>query len=382
MDGMHLSVVQSCANGSDTEFIGTLCCFLENHSPGDGASFDMVSVGSADVVVTSVARDGPPAVERLDGTPVLFVLSSPRSGSSLLQLCLQVNNALYAGQELHLLPFATMHERRMLCPFELLEGLVKTVADVWWCDAGCSAGDAGDWVASQEEQSVPIWSIFKQLLNGLGRTRTLVDKSPSYVDHPCYLAHAHVLFGSAARYIHLVRHPYACIEGGVELMTKLTINDAFNPRRGGNPADAWPFMEGGWTAAQKHANDFLARVCCTPVAGVQPGAEHVDDHVASVSMPRALRVFYEDLLRTPAEVMEQICEMLNVAYVPDMIAPYDTAAIQTFRSVHSVSTTDPKLLRRKKIESSQADKWRRVQLPQPLSEEAKALAVGYGYSLE
>ena len=87
-------------------------------------------------------------------------------------------------------------------------------------------------------------------------------------------------------------------------------------------------------------------------------------------------------MRTPAEVMEQICEMLDVAYDADMIAPYDTAAVQTFRSVHSVSTTDPKLLRRKKIESSQADKWCRVQLPQPLSEEAKALALGYGYSLE
>ena len=74
--------------------------------------------------------------------------------------------------------------------------------------------------------------------------------------------------------------------------------------------------------------------------------------------------------------------MLSVAYDPSMVEPYDTEAVQTFRSAQSVSTTDPKLLRRKKIEAAQAEKWRRVQLPQPLSAQASVLAVGYGYSLE
>ena len=97
--------------------------------------------------------------------------------------------------------------------------------------------------------------------------------------------------------------------------------------------------------------------------------------------PRAQRVFYEDLLREPARVLSEICQLLGIAYNPSMAEPYDTEAVQTFRSVQSVSTTDPKLLRRNKIEPAQAEKWRRVQLPQPLSEEAKALAVGYGYSL-
>ena len=41
--------------------------------------------------------------------PILFVLSSPRSGSSLLQLCLQANPKLYAGQELYLLMFCLLY---------------------------------------------------------------------------------------------------------------------------------------------------------------------------------------------------------------------------------------------------------------------------------
>ena len=306
--------------------------------------------------------------------PAVFVLSSPRSGSSLLQLCLQVNLALYAGQELHLLPFATMRERRKLCAFELLEGLVNTVADVRMCDAG----DAGDWVNSQEEQAVPIWSLFQQLITELGRTRILVDKSPPYVEHPFYLDHAHAIFGSAAHYIHLVRHPYACIESGVELLTKSLVNDAFNPTRGGDPALAWPSVESAWTAAQKNANDFVLRVC-----EAADGVTQVDEvEFVGGTKPRARRVFYEDLLREPAQVLAAICQLLDVAYDPSMVEPYDTEAVQTFRSVQISSTTDPKLLRRKKIEPAQAEKWRRVQLPQPLSEEAKALAVGYGYSLD
>ena len=160
LDGDHLAVVQNCANGEEGTFIATLRAFLESRGCEDKYGFDLVSLSSAATPATNVARGGPSTtVERLNGMPAVFVLSSPRSGSSLLQLCLQVNQELYAGQELHLLPFATMLERRKLGAFELLEGLVQAAAEVRRCDAG----DAGDWVASQEEQAVPIWRIFQQL---------------------------------------------------------------------------------------------------------------------------------------------------------------------------------------------------------------------------
>merc|ERR1712185_170577 len=71
------------------------------------------------------------ALPRLPPRPILFLLSSPRSGSSLLQLCLNAHPELYAGQELFLLPFETLGERRRLLEgtgFE--EGLVKTVMEL------------------------------------------------------------------------------------------------------------------------------------------------------------------------------------------------------------------------------------------------------------
>ena len=271
--------------------------------------------------------------------------------------------ALYAGQELYLLPYASLDERRALCPYEYLEGLVKTVAELRRCDVG----DAAEWVASHEEEEIPTWRTF-EMLQEMRCNTILVDKTPQYVDHPSYLDHAHAIFGRSARYVHLVRHPYACIESGVELMVKYVRHDAVNTERGGDPSLAWPIMESGWVAAQTNANEFLVRIC--------------QDLLTDDARPWAQRILYEDLLREPTRVLAEICQLLDVTFDPNMVEPYDTEAVQTFRSAQSLSITDPKLLRRKHIEAAQADKWRMVKLPQPLSEVAKLLAQGFGYSLK
>ena len=164
------------------------------------------------------------------------------------------------------------------------------------------------------------------------------------------------------------------IASGAELVVKYMRNDAFNAERGGDPSLAWPSMEAAWAAAQKNVNEFMARTC---VQEASEATSHIDD-----VRPRAQRILYEDLLREPERALTKICQLMQVAYEPNMAEPYDTEAIQTFRSAQSVSTTDPKLLRRKKIDAAQADKWRRVKLPQPLIEEARVLARGFGYELE
>ena len=72
--------------------------------------------------------------------------------------------------------------------------------------------------------------------------------------------------------------------------------------------------------------------------------------------------------------------MLDVDFDADMVEPYESEeAVASFRSAHTVSITDPKLLRRKRIDALQADKWRTVKLPRPLLEETMKLARDYGY---
>ena len=136
-----------------------------------------------------------------------------------------------------------------------------------------------------------------------------------------------------------------------------------------------------WVAGQTNANEFLTRLVSSEAERVCRASESSSHLGIEAARPRARRIFYEDLLRQPAHVLLELCQLLDVTYDPNMSEPYDTEAVETFRSAQRVSTTDPKLLRRKKIEAAQADKWRRVKLPQPLSEAAKALARSYGYAL-
>jgi len=107
LKGDHLKVVQRCGTGEDAEFVAELCSFLEDKSsPNCHKRVALHSFASAESVLTSIACDGPPlaTIERLH-RPILFVLSSPRSGSSLLQLCLQVHQVVPSTAAAHLWPF-------------------------------------------------------------------------------------------------------------------------------------------------------------------------------------------------------------------------------------------------------------------------------------
>ena len=89
---------------------------------------------NASLAVTSVTRGYASTPPTRLSLPVLLVLSTPRAGSSLLQLCLNAHPQLYAGQELHLLMFDTMAERAAaLGGTDLEEGLFATVMELRSC---------------------------------------------------------------------------------------------------------------------------------------------------------------------------------------------------------------------------------------------------------
>jgi len=156
-----------------------------------------------DTSVTRGEASAPPSpLER----PVLFVLSTIRSGSSLLQLCLNAHPRLYAGQELYLLMFDTLAEReRALAGSAMGEGLLKTLMEL----RGCSLAEAEAFLA-RLGGACPTWRVY-QALQQLCAPRLLVDKTPANAGHPAILRRARELF-DAPRYIHLVRHPIAAID--------------------------------------------------------------------------------------------------------------------------------------------------------------------------
>ena len=60
------------------------------------------------------------------------MLSTPRAGSSLLQLCLHAHSMLVAPQELYLLPFQTIKQRQSALsgPLGLSGGLIRAIAEL------------------------------------------------------------------------------------------------------------------------------------------------------------------------------------------------------------------------------------------------------------
>ena len=112
LQGRHLVVGQSCASGEEQAFM-QLCRHLlyvvdREQSPKwelktlalTPVSLFEASDAHAQGTTTSIMQHGPPAIPARLTTRILFVLSYMRSGSSLLQLCLQCHLNLYAGQEL------------------------------------------------------------------------------------------------------------------------------------------------------------------------------------------------------------------------------------------------------------------------------------------
>ena len=138
----------------------------------------------------------------------VFVLSPPRSGSTLLRAMLGGNPALFAPPELYLLPFDTLADRKAWFSgsqrFQL-EGNTRALMQL----RGLGPADADAMMAELEARRTPVHAYYRMLQGWLG-SRTLVDKTPYYASRIETLERAEAMFRDA-RYVHLTRHPYGVI---------------------------------------------------------------------------------------------------------------------------------------------------------------------------
>ena len=185
------------------------------------------------------------SAERLPS--VVFVLSSPRSGSTLLRVMLAGHSRLFAPPELHLLQFESMAERRNgLQGSYLEEGLQRAVMAI--------AGDTADQAKARLDEwcreDIRIEEVYRWLQAHAG-ARRLVDKSPAYGGSANTLRRAETMF-EGARYVHLVRHPSAMIESFVRMrMNQLLGTGAANPTE---------VAEEMWASSNDNIRQFLAEV--------------------------------------------------------------------------------------------------------------------------
>jgi len=282
--------------------------------------------------------------ERLPG--IIFILSSPRSGSTLLRVMLAGHPCLFSPPELHLLPFNTMREREeQLKLSHLGEGLQKALMEIYKSSAAASQALIQDKCL----QNLSIQKMYQEIQENIA-PRLLVDKSPSSSINRAILERAESLFANS-KYIHLVRHPYSVIESFVRMrMQKLAGFGDENP---------YQVAEQIWTKSNQNILDFLTEI--------EPERQH--------------QMRYEELVKEPNNILSQLCDFLNIDFDSALLQPYKGDRMTEGVYESSLSISDPNFLKHNSVDSSLGDKWKTIQLPHQLGEETRQIAKQLNYEL-
>ncbi|MBX7255252.1 MAG: SDR family NAD(P)-dependent oxidoreductase [Candidatus Hydrogenedentes bacterium] len=276
----------------------------------------------------------------------VFLLSTPRAGSTLLRVMLAGHPQLFCPPELHLLPFASMKERAEALGMSYLdEGVQRAFMELKGLDA-----DAGKRLIDEmTQQDVPIQDVYAQLQQA-ANGRIIVDKSPSYAADIETLERGELLF-DGAKYVHLVRHPYSMIESYVRIrLDKLMGADKLDPIAVG---------EHVWALSNSNALRFGRQI--------DPSRFHI--------------VRYEDLVSNPEAVMRRLLEFLGLPWDPNVLKPYEGKRMTDGIYAESRPTGDPRFHLHKSIESELGEVWRKIDLGRPLGGFVRRIAPEFDYEL-
>jgi acyl transferase domain-containing protein len=269
---------------------------------------------------------------------MVFVLSAPRSGSTLFRLMLSGHPALFCPPELTLLGHTDLRQWSqdpdILMP---REGLVQAFTALLQGDRA----EALTLVERLVAEACPTLAVFRMLQERLN-DRILVDKTPANALRLETLQRAEDSFDQP-RYLHLVRHPYAVIDSFVR---------ARFDRVRGDQGDPFAIAEAYWTTMNQHIETFRQQV--------DPARFH--------------QVRYEDLVRDPETVLRAVCAFLALPFEEALLQPYE-------KSEMFGGPGDPNIFKHSRIEARLGEAWRHIRLPRPLGEAAQRLAERLGYEL-
>ncbi|MCB1994304.1 MAG: sulfotransferase [Burkholderiaceae bacterium] len=292
-----------------------------------------------------------------DGTPrnprALFVLSPPRSGSTLLRVILAGSSRLFAPPELHLLPYATMGDRLRALSGEhtdhLLDGAVRALMQL----NGWPAEGARAFVARCEQQNMSTKAFYGLLQKPLQGERLLVDKTPTYVIDVDILRRIEREF-EGALYIHLQRHPCGMVrsyeESKLERLMPMIREGDFGSRE---------LAELTWLTAQTNTLEFSREV----------------------PAERWLSLRYEDLVTQPEAMVRRICTFAGIPFEPAMVNPYEEMDQRMTDGVDNASkmSGDLKFHLHHGINPEAATRWQRYYTEGILGAQTRELARQLGY---
>jgi amino acid adenylation domain-containing protein/non-ribosomal peptide synthase protein (TIGR01720 family) len=322
---------------------------FEKHVAAETRRLDESDIAEMRRIITPL----PPRSQRVPGKNprAIFLLSPPRSGSTLLRVMLEGHPQLFSPPELELLSFNTLAERRAAFAREyqmVLEGTIRALMEIH----GCDADTATRMMEEYEQQNLTTKEFYRLLQEGIG-DRILVDKTPVYALDPAMLRRAEEDFDEPL-YIHLVRHPYATIYSFIEAKLYeyfFRYPHSFSPRE---------LSELMWIVSHQNILEFFS----------------------DIPAQRQHRVRYEDLVTDPRRTIEGMCEFLGIWFHPDMVEPYKGRRMTDAVRPTSQMVGDLKFYLRREIDATASERWRRHHREDFLSEAGWQLAGELGYERE
>ncbi|MGJ8669360.1 MAG: sulfotransferase [Oceanococcus sp.] len=275
------------------------------------------------IASNSTARKNPRAV---------FILSPPRSGSTLLRVMIAGNPALFAPPELHLLSYATMADRAEDLSGERGDQLSDGVLRALMQNRNWTHEQAKTLLTDSIDKSLSTQAFYNELQVGLGN-RLLVDKTPTYAFSTNILQQAESYFEDPL-YIHLMRHPCGMIRSYEEsdltrMMPLLMQSSEFSSAA---------VAEMIWLLSNRNIMQFSE----------------------SVPADRWCSISYENIVSEPESQMRRLCEFMDVEYHNDMINPYSDNKARMTDGADNASkmSGDLKFHLHSQIDPAAATRWR------------------------
>lgn len=290
----------------------------------------------------------------------IFILSPPRSGSTLLRVILGGHPQLFAPPELFLLSFNNLSIRNNALSGSAAqsffrEGCVHAIKQL----QSCSSEQAQKLMQEFEEKEVLTAEFFhwmQQLLDD----RILVDKTPTYALDIETLKRIEEDFDSPL-YIHLLRHPYGMIRSFEDAKLDQVLHFLFPMlKKDGDPLFGRnELAELVWLISHQNILEFL---------------KNIPDN-------RQYCVRFEDLVSQPKTIVGDISQFLNLDFHAEMLQPYKEKNDRMTDGLHSTSRMlgDVKFHQHKSIDSAVADAWRKHYTVDFLSDITWQVAESLGY---
>nr|WP_231402876.1 AMP-binding protein [Caenimonas aquaedulcis] len=326
------------------------------------AAESKVTPAMIDQLRAAIARPAPMlARPARKNPPAVFVLSPPRSGSTLLRAMLGGHPDLFSPPELYLLSFNTLADRKAWFSgsqrFQL-EGNIRALMQI----RNQPLEEVQAFMADLEAKAYPTQDYYRMMQEWLGK-RLIVDKTPAYAIHPETLERAEDYFEDAI-YIHLLRHPY----GMIRSFEEAKLEQLWYPRLVG--ADA------GHPDASPYGRRQLAEMIWVILH------ENILAFLKKIPAARQFQLRFENVVGHPEAAMRDVCARLGLDYAPAMVTPQQDQKQRMTDGIHAVSRMigDPKFHQHKKIESGVADTWKSAYEIDFLCEATIRLAQSLGYT--